>query len=175
MKKLIKATSVAVGTIYGIIRAIVDIWALSGTTNIPNRVLFIAALVFSAALFIAGYAILNYKRVLKNGTVYRIISYSLTSGRNLYYTPYSKNLRYGIIVTVYYKKPISKKVGFGVVRNISVDEYVEIEMIHILPDMMNIFEQSKTNNNHVLRDMYILPNTYAETLTEIVPLLKKGD
>ena len=76
-------------------------------------------------------------------------------------------MRIGTLVSVYYSKPMSKIVGYGVVTNSSTNEYVEVEIYQIESTMQSIFEQSKTNNQKVLHDMYIQPNVFISYFPEL--------
>ena len=64
--------------------------------------------------------------------------------------------------------------GIGVVCNSSVDEYIEITVLHVEEEFIELFSQSKTNNRKVLNDMYILPNTYIDDLPIITKIITEG-
>ena len=70
---------------------------------------------------------------------------------------------------------MTKRLGYGIVRNPSPEEYIEIEILYVEDEFSDIFNQSKTNNGKVLRHMYVLPNTYPEELDMITTLLKGGN
>ena len=112
-------------------------------------------------------SIIRFKKVVKSGTRYKIVAYDKNNNRDCYYTKYTDNLRIGTLVCIYYSKPISKIVCYGRVKNSSIDEYVEIDILHIEDLMIDTFEKSKTNSQKVLDDMYLLPNVYYDEFSEI--------
>ena len=57
---------------------------------------------------------------------------------------------------------------------LTTNEYVEVEIYQIESTMQSIFEQSKTNNQKVLHDMYILPNVYISKIPEIAKQREGG-
>lgn len=167
VKRLLKDFAAIIGYILGVVGTIVTISVLPGSISVQiNKVIF-AVVLLIAAITLALLATYRYLKITKNGTRYQITAYSEEQGKDIYYTDFSKNLRYGTLVAVYYNKPISKKLGYGIIRNSSVDEYIEIEIIHIQDDLKTIFEQSKTNSHKVLEDMYVLPNVYVEDFDKI--------
>lgn len=174
MKKFFKEAGAVIGYLFGIVGTFVTIWTLSGNVTIKIRWLVILGVILLSSVVIAIMATKKLNTIIKNGTKYKITAYAIDNNKNLYYTDFSKCLRVGTIVTIYYSKPISKRLGFGIVYNSSVDEYIEIEVIHVERDFLDIFEQSKTNHRKVLDDMYILPNTYNEELKLIVKKLEEG-
>ena len=174
MKKFWKDIFAWIGYIMGVIGTIISIIFLPGVCTIRTNLLIAGIVILISALTITGRTVFLYNRLLQSGTRFKIISYAHDNGKDLYYTNYSKNIRYGTIVSIYYEKPMSKKIGYGIVRNNSVDEYIEIELISVQKDYLEIFEQSKTNSHKVLQDMYILPNIYKENVNDIASYLSGG-
>lgn len=119
-------------------------------------------------------AICRYQNIVRNGTRFEITAYNQSKGKDLYYTEFSKNLRVGTLVTIYYAKPMSKKLGYGIIHNSSVDEYIEIEVIYVDEEFSDVFLQSKTNVRKVLQDMYVLPNMYVEYIPEVMSIFNGG-
>ena len=175
MKQIFKELVTVVATIYGVARAIIDVWSISGTRNVSNRLIFIIALIFFSALSLTAIILWKYKKLIENGIRFKIISFEKDEKSDLFYTHFSKNLRIGTIVTIYYcSENWSKILGYGKVRNSSTDEYIEIEVLHIKNNMKDIFDKSQTDHR-IMRDMYILPNTYTEILPELNTILYGGD
>lgn len=175
MKKMLSGVGAIVGYIFGLIGTTVTILSVSGQISIGVRWIIIAGLFVVATIVLALRATIDYHHISKNGNRFAITAYSSQNGVDYYYTDFSSNLRVGTIVSVYCSKPMSKIVGYGLVNNSSPDEYIEVEMMHVKSEMSDIFEQSKTNNNNVLKDLYILPNVYAENIPMIAGFLKQGD
>lgn len=171
MQKFFKESWAVIGYIFGIIGTAVTILAVSGTISIGIRWLIIAGFILLSAIIIALRATIKLKNVLRNGTRFEIAAYGTNKSKDVYYTNFSNNLRYGTLVTIYYTVPMTKRLGYGVVRNPSLDEYIEIEILYVEDEFSDIFAQSKTNNGKVLRHMYVLPNTYIEELHTITNLL----
>lgn len=175
LTKLFKDFLVVFGYILGIIGTAVTIFALPGSITLQINWLVFAVVLLIAAITMAVLATIKYIRISKNGTRFYITGYSYENGKDIYYTDYSKNLRVGTLVAFYYSRPMSKLLGYGVIRNSSVEEYIEIEVIHFEEGLQTIFEQSKTNSHKVLQDMYVLPNMYAEHLSNVLSYLSGGD
>ena len=175
MKKLLKEFFAVLGYILGVIGTTVTILILPGSITLHLNWFVFATVLQIAVITMAVLAIVKYVKISKNGTRFYISAYSYDLNKDVYYTEYSKNLRIGTLVTFYYSKPMSKILGYGIVKNSSVEEYTEIEVIHIEEDFKVIFEQSKTNSNKVLNDMYVLPNVYVENLDNIQHYLSGGD
>ena len=175
MRKFFKESWAVIGYIFGLIGTLVTILTVAGSISIEIRWLVIVGLIFVSAIVIAVMATIKLSKIVQNGTQYEITAYGQDKERDMYYTNYSKNLRVGTLVTIYYSKPFSKKLGLGVVHNSSVDEYIEIKVIYVENEFADIFTQSKTNSRKVLQDMYILPNTYREELPMIMAILNGGE
>lgn len=175
MRKFFKESWAIIGYIFGIIGTAVTILTVSGTISVGIRWLVIAGFVFLSAIIIALRAAIKLNNVLRNGTRFEIVAYGTNKNKGVYYTRFSNNLRYETLVTIYYSVPMTKRMGYGVVRNSSPDEYIEIEILYIEDEFSDIFDQSKTNNGKVLRHMYVLPNTYPEELDTITTLIKGGN
>ena len=174
LKKLFFGVGAIVGYIFGIIGTIVTILSVSGQITIDIKWTIILGLFVIFLIVLTIKATVNYANIVRNGTRFAITTYSKDAEKDYYYTSYSQNLRVGTLVTVYYSKPMSKKMGYGIIHNSSVEEYIEVEMLFIEPAMHDIFEQSKTNNGKVLEDMYILANVYVENIPQIASLLSGG-
>ncbi len=177
MKKFWKDSWAIVGYIWGVIGTLVTIMAANNKITIGVRWLVVFGFLFISAIVITIRAAAKYQDIVKNGTRYSIIAYEPTKkadSKGFYYTDFSKGLRVGTFVAIYYTKPISKKIGYGRVCNESIDEYKEIEVIDVEADFNDIFEQSKTNAKKVLQDMYILPNLYVENIDDIKAILDGG-
>lgn len=159
----------------GLIGTLVTILTVSGSISIGIRWLVIIGVFLISAIVIAVMAVFRLNKIVQNGTQYQITAYGHDKNKDIYYTNYSKNLRVGTVVTIYYSKPFSKRLGYGIVHNSSVDEYIEIIVINVEAEFSDIFAQSKTNNRKVLNDMYILPNTYTDELPMIMSILTGGD
>ena len=171
----IKTTATIIASVYGFISAIMDIWTISGTTVVLNKILFIISLVLLSSIVVAVLAYLKYRKIKINGTTYSIISYGTDRTKKLFYTKYSKNLRCGTLVTIYVKCQTTKIFGYGLVYNENPDEYNEIEILYIYEDVQDIYEQAKTNNPKIIKDMYVLPNTYVDNVSYIANIItKKG-
>lgn len=175
MRKFFKESWAVIGYIFGIIGTAVTIFTVSGAISIGIRWLVIAGFILLSAIIIALRATIKLKNVLRNGTRFEVAAYGTNKNKDVYYTNFSNNLRYGTLVTIYYTVPMTKRLGYGVVRNSSPEEYIEIEILYVEDEFSDIFNQSKTNNGKVLRHMYVLPNTYPEELDTITTLLKGGD
>ncbi len=175
MRKFFKESWAVIGYILGLIGTLVTILTISGSILIEMKWLVIFGTIFISAIVIAVMSTIRLNKVIQNGTRYEITAYGQDKSIDMYYTNYSKNLRVGTLVTIYYSKPFSKKLGYGVVHNSSADEYIEIKMIYVEEELDGIFEQSKTNNSKVLNDMYILPNTYIEKLSVLIEILNGGN
>lgn len=168
LKKFFKESGATIGYIFGLVGTAVTIYLVPGSVTIGSRWLVIIGFALLSSIIIAIRATLKYGQIARNGTRFLIAAYDGSTGKDCYYTEYTDNLRIGTLVCVYYSKPMSKIVGYGKVVNASSNEYVEIEILYIEPSMQNIFDQSKTNNQKVLQDMYILPNVYISQIPEIV-------
>lgn len=175
MRKFFKESWAVIGYLLGLIGTFVTIFTLSKKITIAVSWLIIAAIVCISSIVIAVMATLKLSKIICSGIQHEITAYGKDKNQDMYYTNYSKNLRIGTVVTIYYTKPFSKMLGFGVVHNSSVDEYTEIRVLHIEEEFADIYEQSKTNSRKVLQDMYILPNTYIEKLPMIIKILNGGD
>lgn len=174
MKKFFKDAGNIIGYIFGIIGTAVTIFCISGSIVIGIRWLVIIGFAFIALMVIAIKATIKYGNIAKNGTRFLITAYDNNDKKDYYYTEYTENLRIGTLITIYYSKPMSKIVCYGVVTNASTNEYVEVEVYHIEPALQKIFEQSKTNNQKVLRDMYMLPNVYISKISDIANYMGGG-
>lgn len=174
MKKFFKESWAVIGYIIGLIGAFATIFTVSGSISIGIKWLVVVGMISVSAIVIAVMAAMRLSKAVQNGTRYEITAYGREKDRDVYYTNYSKNLRVGTVVTIYYSRPFSKRLGFGVVHNSSVDEYIEINVIYVEEGSSDIFTQSKTNNRKILDDMYILPNTYVEELPMIMKILTGG-
>lgn len=174
LKKFFKESGSIIGYLFGIIGTAVTIYCAPGSITIAVRWLVIIGFVMLALIVIAIKATINYGQITKNGTRFLITAYDNSEGKDCYYTEYTDNLRIGTLVSVYYSKPMSKIVGYGVVTNSSTNEYVEVEIYQIESTMQSIFEQSKTNNQKVLHDTYILPNVYISKIPEIAKQMEGG-
>lgn len=172
MRDFFKESWAVIGYIFGIIGTAVTILTVSGTISIGIRWLVIAGFVFLSAIIITLQATIKLNNVILNGTRFEIVAYGTNKNKNFYYTRFSNNLRYETLVTIYYSVPMTKRMGYGIVRNSSPEEYIEIEILYVEDDFLDIFAQSKTNNGKVLRHMYVLPNTYPEELDTITTLIK---
>lgn len=166
-KKFFKEVGATIGYLFGIIGTAVTIYLTPGSITIGIRWLVILGFVVVALIVVAITATIKYGNIAKNGTRFLITAYDNSEGKDCYYTEYTDNLRIGTLVSIYYSKPMSKIVSYGVVTNASTNEYVEVEIYHIESAMQNIFEQSKTNSQKVLHDMYILPNVYVSKISDI--------
>lgn len=175
MRKFLKESWAVIGYIFGTIGTAVTILAVSGTISIGIRWLVIAGFVLLSAIIFALRATIKLRNVLRNGTRFEIAAYGKNKNKDVYYTNFSNSLRYETLVTIYYTVPMTKRLGYGIVRNSSPEEYIEIEILYVEDEFIDIFNQSKTNNGKVLRHMYVLPNTYREELDKITTLLKGGD
>ena len=174
MRNFFKESWAVIGYIFGIIGTAVTILAVSGTISIGIRWFVIFGFILLSAIIIALRATIKLKNILRNGTRFEIAAYGTNRNKDVYYTNYSNNLRYGTLVTIYYTVPLTKRLGYGIVRNSSPEEYIEIEILYIENELSDVFIQSKTNNGKVLRHMYVLPNTYFEELDTITALLNGG-
>lgn len=167
LKKLLKESGNITGYIFGLIGSAVTIWLIPNYVTIKVSWLVIVGFVAIALMVIAIKATIKYVDIAKNGTRFLITAYDNSEGKECYYTEYTDNLRIGTLVSIYYSEPMSKIVSYGKVINASTNEYVEIEIYHIKSAMQPIFEQSKTNNKKILRNMYILPNVYFSEIENI--------
>lgn len=174
MKKLLSGVGAIIGYVFGLIGTVVTILTVSGKITIGVRWIIIIGMIVIAAIILAVKATIAYSYIAKNGNRFAITTYSSDDGVDYYYTDYSQYLRIGTLVTIYCSRPMSKIVGYGLVYNSSPDEYIEVKIVHIEPGMEAVFNQSKTNNNKVLRDLYILPNVYADNIPTIADFLKQG-
>lgn len=175
MKKFIKETWAIIGYVFGLIGTVVTIFSVPGTFTLDIKWLIIAGFTLMGAIVFGLLSILRLKKMFQTGTRFEITAYGCNRGNDVYYTYFSHNLRIGTLVTFYYTKPFSKRLGYGVVCNASTDEYIEMSVIYIEEEFTDIFIQSKTNNRKVLQDMYILPNTYIEELDRIREMLSGGN
>lgn len=175
MKKFIKETWAIIGYIFGLIGTVVTIFSVPGTYTLDIKWLIIAGFLLIGAIVFGLLSLLRLRKVFQAGTRFEITAYGCNRGKDVYYTNFSNNLRIGTLVTFYYTKPFSQRLGYGVVCNSSTDEYIEISVIYIEEDFADIFIQSKTNNRKVLQDMYVLPNTYLEEFDRIKEMLSGGD
>ncbi len=175
LKKFFKESGSTISYIFGIIGTAVTIYFAPGAITIAVRWLVIIGFIMLALIVIAIKAIIKYEQIAKNGTRFLITAYDNSEGKDYYYTEYTDNLRIGTLVSVYYSKPMSKIVSYGVVTNASTNEYVEVEIYHIESAMQKIFEQSKTNSQKILHDMYILPNVYVSKIPEIAKQMEGGN
>lgn len=167
LKKFFKEAGATIGYLFGLIGTTVTIYLTPGSVTLRIRWLIILGFIMLALIIISIKAIIKFKNIAKNGTRFLITAYDNTEGKDCYYTEYTENLRIGTLVSIYYNRPMSKIVSYGIVTNTSVNEYVEIEVYHTESTMLKIFEQSKTNNQKVLHDMYILPNVYFSKIIDI--------
>ena len=174
MKKLFSGVGAIVGYVFGLLGTVVTILTVAGQITIGIKWLIIIGMIVIAAIILALKATIDYSIIAKNGNRFAITTYSSDNGTDYYYTEFSQNLRIGTLVTVYCSRPMSKIVGYGLVHNSSPDEYIEVKILHIEPGMKTVFDQSKTNNNKVLRDLYILPNVYVDNIPTIADFLKQG-
>ena len=122
MRKFFKESWAVIGYIFGIIGTAVTIFTVSGTISIGIRWLVIAGFILLSALIIAFRATIKLKNVLRNGTRFEIAAYGTNKNKDVYYTNFSNNLRYGTLVTIYYTVPMTKRLGYGIVRNSSPEE-----------------------------------------------------
>lgn len=175
MRKFCKESLAVIGYIFGIIGTVVTILTISGTMSVGTRWLVALAFIFLSAIIIALRAIKKLSNVLHNGIRFEIVAYDRNKNKDVYYTNFTNNLRYETLVTIYYSVPMSKRLGYGIVRNTSPEEYNEIEILYVEEEFSEVFAQSKTNNGKVLRNMYVLPNTYIEELDMIIAHLKGGN
>lgn len=174
LKKFFKEAGSTIGYLFGIIGTAVTIYFAPGTITIGIRWLVIIGFVMLALIVIAIKATIKYGYIAKNGTRFLITAYDNSDGKDYYYTEYTENLRFGTLVSIYYSKPMSKNVGYGIITNTTAGEYVEIEICHIESAMQRLFDQSKTNNQKVLHDMYILPNVYVSKIPDIAKRMEGG-
>lgn len=128
LKKFFKESGSIIGYLFGIIGTAVTIYCAPGSITLAVRWLVIIGFVMLALIVIAIKATINYGQISKNGTRFLITAYDNSEGKDCYYTEYTDNLRIGTLVSVYYSKPMSKIVGYGVVTNSSTNEYVEVEI-----------------------------------------------
>lgn len=174
VKDFFKAAWAVIGYIFGLIGTAVTIFTVSGSFTIENKWFIVITFFFISAIVIATMAVIKYKKIIKEGTRFKITAYGQEKGKDLYYTDYSSYLRVGTLVSIYYNNPISKILGYGIVCNSSPDEYIEIGVVHVNDELTGIFTQSKTNTQKVLKDMYILPNVYVENISQINDFLNGG-
>lgn len=175
MRKFFKESWAVIGYIFGIIGTAVTILTVSGTISIGMRWLVIAGFVLLSVIIIALRATIELQNVIRNGTQFEIVAYETSKNKDFYYTNFSNNLRCGTLVTIYYKVPMTKRLGYGIIRNSVPEEYNEIEVFYVEDEFSDIFIQSKTNSGKVLRHIYVLPNTYPEDLYTITRFLKGDD
>jgi len=174
VKKFFKESWAVIGYMFGLVGTFVTIISVSGKITFDIKWLIIVCFLLLASVIMAVLAVRKLKKIMQNGTRFEITAYGSEKHRDIYYTDYSKNLRVGTIVAIYYSKPFSRKMGIGVVCNSSVDEYIEITVLHVEEEFIELFSQSKTNNRKVLNDMYILPNTYIDDLPIITKIITEG-
>lgn len=158
------------GYVVGVIGTLITIFSVNGQIVIGIRWVILIGIVLLLAIVLTVVAILYLRRVVRNGTRYAITAYSAGRGEGQYYTAFSNNLRVGTVVSIYYSKPLSKRIGYGIVTNSSTDEYVEIDILCIDEEFKERFELSKSGDG-VIRDMYILPNQYYDDIGRIKSLI----
>lgn len=175
MKNFLIQTWAIIGYIVGLIGTFVTIFTVSGSLTIKISWLIFGGIVFVSSIIFAISAIVRLMKTIKNGIRHKIIAHSFdTEIGDIYYTDYSDCLRIDTVVTFYHTKPRSKKIGYGIVRNAVNGEYVEVYVIHVEKQALETFNQLKTNDKKVLDNMYILPNTYIDSLQTLVDIINGG-
>lgn len=177
LKKLLYKSGSITGYILGLVGSIVTILAVNGTITIGLRWLVIFAICEIFIITVAILSFINYKRVQNEASRFEVDSYEPSDGKDFFYIHFSKLFRYQALVSIYVTiNDISKRMGFGVVSNVSENQYIEIEVVKIFSGYESHFEKAKLNDKKTLAKMYIMPIVYSENISVIYEsMTDRGD
>ena len=167
-----------IGYFVGLVGAAVTILLISGSFNVEYRWIVVFGIVLIASLWMAIKASLKvkeYSEKLDTAKRYAIIAYKNEDNKDFYYTDFTRSLRVGTIVNIYYYNMInqySEKVALGEVSNLDTDGYIEVVIFHVYDEQKGRFINSKDPNSKVIDQMYLLPNTYSEDIALISKYLQ---
>ena len=132
LKKLFYKSGSITGYILGLVGSIVTILAVNGTITIGLRWLVVFAICEIFIITVAVLSFINYKRIQNEASRFEVDSYEPSDGKDFFYIHFSKLFRYQALVSIYVTiNDISKRMGFGVVSNVSENQYIEIEVVKI--------------------------------------------
>lgn len=177
LKKLFNKSGSITGYIFGLVGSIITILAVKGTITIGIRWVVIFAICEIFIITVAVLSFINYKKVQDEASRFAVDAYEESDGKEFFYIHFSRLFRYQALVSIYTTiNDISKRMGFGVVSNVSENQYIEIEIIKIFSGYEDIFKKAKTNNKKILEQMYIMPIVYSENLSVIYEsMADRGD
>lgn len=162
-----------IGYFVGLVGAAVTILLVSGSFTVEYRWAVVFGIVLLASLWMAikaGLRVKDYSKKLDTARRYAIIAYKNENNKDFYYTDFTKSLRVGTIVKIYYYNRInqySEKVALGEVSNLDTDGYIEVIIFHVYDEQRDRFISSKDPNSKVIDNMYLLPNTYSDDIAQI--------
>ena len=144
LKKLVYKSGAITGYILGLIGSIVTILAVKGSITIGLRWFVIFGICEIFIIVAAALSFVYYKRIQNEASRFEVDTYELSDGKDFFYIHFSKLFRYQSLVSIYITiNDISKRMGFGVVSNVSEDQYIEIEVVKIFSGYESHFEKAK--------------------------------
>ena len=171
-KKLFTGAGAIVLSIYGVIGTVATILTISGEITIPIRVLTISGLIVIAIIIIRVASIINCHKLLEEESRHPVHEFATDDGITYLYIAYTRDIRNDALVALYSKiDNKNKRIGFGIVNNVSQDEYIEIKILDIADKYKTLYGKALQNDKRVLKDIYILPRIYRDNISELSSLI----
>ena len=168
IKKLLYKCGSITGYILGIIGSVVTILTVSGSVTIGWKWIVFFSIFEIFIITVAIVSFCRYKKVQNEASRFVIDSYLESDDKDFFYIAFSKLFRYHALVSIYVTKDdISKRMGFGIVSNVSDDQYIEIEVVKIFSGYEYIFNDAKQSHKKTLSRMYIMPVVYSDNIDVI--------
>lgn len=173
-KKLLSGAGAITGYIVGIIGLTLAIFTINGKIEIDWKWLVFIGVIVMFIIIVAIISFLNCRKALIESKRYQVHSYDRSEEKDYFYIMFSKLFRYDALVSIYIIiDGISKRMGFGLVSNVSDDEYIEIEVVKIFEGYEDKFREASSNNKKTLDKMYIMPTVYNENIQCIYSAMAK--
>ena len=177
-KKLFSGAGAVILTLYGVIGTVATILTISGSISIPIRVLSITALIVLAIVVTCIATIINCNKVLEEESQHPVHEFFTDDDdKKLIYIAYTSDIRTDALVALYSRikdKPMPKRIGFGIVRNVyneHEESYIEIEVLSIYDQYQELYEKALRNDKKILKNMYILPRIYKDSIPELARII----
>lgn len=171
-KKLFTGAGTVVLSIYGIVGTIATLLTLSGDIAIPIKVLSICGLFLICLIVFCVASIINCNKLLEEEQQHPVHEFEGDRGKKYLYIAYSRDIHHDALVALYWKtNKKNKRIGFGIVSNVSEYEYIEIEILFADEKYKNVFERAYENDKRVLKDMYVLPRIYRDNIAVLASIV----
>lgn len=178
-RELLKCASSGILAAYGVIGTVATLLTISGDITLPTRVLAISGLFVVAVVISFITSVVNFNKMLNEETHHPVHEFELNpddDGSVFLYIAYTKDIRTDACVTLYGRiAGKQKRIGYGVVTNVVQDEYIQIQILHVEDKYEELKNRASQNDKTVLKDMYILPRIYIQSIPELAKIVRGDD